>query len=345
MLPILAPMNNKRSQRVMALAVQRFDRTMALFSRAAPIDNTFVIHGAPGTTVEGLINGTFDAAELPVARSIFLCGRGDPITFIPVFTDRLFIQQYLYTRPDTGIASLADLKGKRVFCPQYFMTACIWHKGMLSEDHGVALEEVEWFTGGPERSGMEIPIGIKVNVRPAPNMGLGLLLDGTVDCLMLEATPPIALEERHKITRVHADVGAHQRAFYRSTGHHVAVHMIGVRKSVVEERPTFLEELCIAFDQAKGLAYQAMQNERLTSLPLMRTYLDETRELFGDDPWSYGFQSNKSMLDKVMGYAYQQGLTPRRLWAEDLFDESMREIQFGSKMPEGSTAWAFPPLL
>jgi 4,5-dihydroxyphthalate decarboxylase len=332
-------------QRVMALAVQRFDRTLALFSRAAPLENMFVIHGAPGTTVEGLVNGTFDAAELPVARSIFLCGRGDPITFIPVFTDRLFIQQYIYTRPDTGIRSTADLKGRRVFCPQFFMTACIWHKGMLKEDHGIGLEEVEWFTGGPERPGMQIPDGINVTVTPAPNMGLGLLLDGTVDCIMLEATPPIALENRHKIVRVHQDVGDLQREFYRTTGHHVAVHMVGVRRAAVEERPELLEQLCEAFDQAKALAYRSMQNERLTSMPLMRTYLDETRELFGDDPWSYGFEPNRAMLEKVMGYAHGQGLTPRQLSPEEMFDEPVRKFQFKAKMPEGSTAWAFPPLL
>ena len=329
----------------MALAVQRLDRTLALFSRAAPIESMFAIHGAPGTTVEGLVNGTFDAAELPVARSIFLCGRGDPITFIPVFTDRLFIQQYIYTRPDTGIRSLADLKGRRVFCPQYFMTACIWHKGMLKEEHGINLEEVEWFTGGPERSGMQVPDSINVTVTPAPNMGLGLLLDGTVDCIMLEATPPIALEERHKIVRVHQDVATLQREFYRTTGHHVAVHMVGVRRAAVEERPELLVELCEAFDQAKALAYRAMQNERLSSLPLMRTYLDETRELFGDDPWSYGFEPNRAMLDKVMGYAYDQGLTPRRLSPEEMFDGPARKFQFQAVMPEGSTAWAFPPLL
>ena len=335
---------SQRPQRTMTLAIQRFDRTMALLSRAVPIRDMYVMHAPPTTSVEGLVRGTFDAAELPVARYMFLRDRGEPITAIPVFTDRLFIQQYVYTRPNTGIRSPADLRGRRVLVPQYFMTACIWHRGLLKDEYGISPQEIEWHTTGPEREGMRIPEDVKVVTTPAPNMGVGLLLDGTVDCLMLESTPLVPLEHRHQIVRVHQDVGLLQREFYRKTGFHIAVHLIGVRRAALEERPELQEELCEAFDQAKALAYRALQNERLTSLPLMRTYLDETRALFGDDPWPYGLERNRAELDQVLAYAHDQGLTQRRLSPQEIFDQPAQEFKFQAQMPEGSSPWSFPSL-
>jgi hypothetical protein len=39
---------------------------------------------------------------------------GLPITAVPIFTDRFFQHQYIYTRRDSGINGLADLRGRRL---------------------------------------------------------------------------------------------------------------------------------------------------------------------------------------------------------------------------------------
>ena len=318
----------------LTLAIQRFDRTAALHTGGVALEGVMVLHVPPGVGVAGLIQGIFDAAEMPLAHYAFLKDAGDPFTAIPVFPDRLFIQQYVYTRPDTGIGSPADLRGRRVLVPMYYMTASLWHRALLQEEYGILPHEIEWHTTSPERDPrMRLPENVKVVLSPGPHLGVERLLDGTVDCLMTEGTPALDDGARQKkIARVHSDAHRMQREFYRKTGVHTIVHLIVIRRAALERRPTLAEELCAAFDQAKAVAYRTLQNERMTSLPLMRSYLDETREMFGEDPWPYGLERNRKELDRFLAYAREQGLTKRTLGADELFDNPSRDYRFKAKM-------------
>jgi 4,5-dihydroxyphthalate decarboxylase len=318
------------------MAIQRFDRTAALHTRTVTIDDVMVLQVLPGVGVPGLLNGTFDAAEIPLAHYAFMRDRGAPYVGLPVFPDRIFTQQYVYTRSDTGIRSLADLRGRRVGVPMYFMTSSVWHKGILKDEHGISPSEIEWFTVVPEKEGMDIPKGVKVTVKPGPWLGQQLLLDGTVDCVMSEGTPIVPEDQRHRVVNVYKDPHATQKDYFSRTKFHPAVHVIAVRKSVVEERPSILLELCEAFDRAKQSAYYLLQNERMTGLPLMRTCLDETVAVFGDDPWPYGASGrNRAEIDQFLAYALDQGLIHKRLTTDDLFEPPVREFEFQSRMIEG----------
>ena len=59
-------------------------------------------------------------------------------------------------------------------------------------------------------------------------------------------------------------------------------------------------------------------------LPFLPAFMDETVELFGDDYWPYGLERNRTDLERFAGYAHQQGLTPRVLAIEELFDSGAR---------------------
>jgi 4,5-dihydroxyphthalate decarboxylase len=331
------------SRRVMTLAIQRFDRTAALHTHQVQVPDLFVMHTPPATSTEGAVQGLFDGGEMPLARYIFLRDRGEPFTAIPVFTDRLFVQQYVYTRPDTGIRSPGDLRGRRVLVPTYYMTASLWHRGMLQDDHGIRPEEIEWHVTGREADErMRVPEGVHTVLSRGPRLGAELLVDGTVDCVMTEATPPLPAEALERFVRVDPDVHATQREFYRRTGFHPIVHLIVLRRQAVHERPELIAELCAAFDQAKAAAYRELQNERMVSVPLMRGYLDETMALFGDDPWPYGMERNWAELDRVLAYAHDQGLTEQRLSPEYLFDPPARDFRFQAKLPTGAVPWSPP---
>jgi 4,5-dihydroxyphthalate decarboxylase len=39
----------------------------------------------------------------------------------------------------------------------------------------------------------------------------------------------------------------------------------------------------------------------------------------GDDYWSYGFKQNRETLDTFLRYSHEQGLSKRRLRAEEIF--------------------------
>jgi len=326
------------TRRLLTMAIQRFSRTNALHTRKVSLDNVLVLHAPPLTCAAGILNRVFDVVEMPLGYYVYLRSVDAPLTAIPVFPDRIFVQQYAYTRPDTGIDSFAGLLGRRVAIPKYFLTAGLWFRALLREEAGIMPADVHWFTTGPEIDArVHPPADVRVTVKPRPYLGLDLLLDGTVDCLLTEATPVVPEDKRDSVVRVHSDPHTLQKAYFERTGFHPIVHVVAVRREVAAEYPGLLQELCAAFDQAKLSSYRQLQNERVTDLPLMRSYLDETTRLFGPDPWPYGLQGrNRPELQALLSHAHEQGLTERTLDADELFAPEVRDYRFEAVMVSGA---------
>lgn len=317
-----------------ALVVFRFDRVAPLLDGTVSIPNVQVIHSGKGG--EGLLKGLFEAAELQLSRYVFSLDQGDPITAVPVFPDRIFFHYYLYTRPDAGIRSPADLKGRRVMAPGYFYTILFWQRAMLQEQYGIRPEDIEWFVPGPEiEPRYRFPDSVRVQRVASTWRGAQALLDGTVDALLLEATPIVAPQDRHRVVPVIPDVHAVLKDWYRKTKFFPIVHLIAIRKDALATRPELGVEICRGYDQAKDITYRRLQNERMTSLPLMRLFADEMTEIGGDDPWSYGLEPNRAELEKFLDYAHDQGLTRRRIRLDELFDERSLSYRFAAKMVRG----------
>ena len=123
----------------MNLAGLRFDRTAAVIDGRIKIEDVNVINTPGGkAAIQGLLSGAFDAAEVPFARYVSWINHGAKLRAAPIFTDRLFQHEYIYTRADSGIESLADLRGRRVVCaPSYFATPSFWHRALLKDEAGI----------------------------------------------------------------------------------------------------------------------------------------------------------------------------------------------------------------
>jgi hypothetical protein len=48
--------------------------------------------------------------------------------------------------------------------------------------------------------------------------------------------------------------------------------------------------------------------------------------MFGDDPDPYGIKSNRKMLETLIGYSYEQGLTAGKMKVEELFAPSTLDL-------------------
>lgn len=333
----------------MNVAVLRFDRTAALADGRVRIDNVNMISVPGGKVgVDGFTSGAFDAADVPFAKYVFWRANGMAITAIPVFTDRFFQHQYIYTRTDTGIADLGDLRGRRVMCaPSYFSTPSFWHRALLQEEAGIQPHEIEWFAAFPEPKGLKAPV--KVTHAPASMLGLERLLDGTVDALMTARTALMPQGQEHRIRRVIPDAWERQRAWAKRTGFFPIAHVLAIHNEALEARPGLAAELCAAFDESKAIAYRILQDERMNALPLMRGYLDDTVAMWGDDPWPYGRDKNRAQIARFLQYAHEQGMTERQLGVDELFDNPAAGYAFQARMVPGSITgvmdggWALEP--
>jgi 4,5-dihydroxyphthalate decarboxylase len=63
-------------------------------------------------------------------------------------------------------------------------------------------------------------------------------------------------------------------------------------------------------------------------LVFWRTYWEEERAMFGEDPWQYGWSElNKRNYDTLVGYVHDQVLTGPRPRLEDLFAKESFELE------------------
>lgn len=319
------------------VAILRFDRTEALIDGRVRVDGCNFIPvpgGKPG--VEGFLSGAFDAADIPFARFVLWKAAGMPIIGLPVFTDRIFQHEYVYTRSDSDIGSLSDLRMRKVMCaPSYFSTPSFWHRALLKEETGITPDEIDWFSAFPEPDGASLPKGVKVTHIPSSMLGLERLLDGTVDCLMTARTAIVPPDVTGRVRRVIKNAGERLRSWYAQNRYFPIAHVVAVHSRTLQRRPDLPHALCAAFDQAKDLAYRQLQDERMTALPFMRSYLDETVAMCGEDPWPYGYAENLKQISQFLGYAFEQGLTSRLVQPEELFSDEVSAYEFKARMRPG----------
>src|ERR1700680_593638 len=90
--------------------------------------------------------GDFDVSEMSMSSLLISTARGPtPWLALPVFTTREFFHTRMLVRANAGIATPADMRGKRVGVPEFQQTAAIWGRGVLEHEFGVKPREMEFF--------------------------------------------------------------------------------------------------------------------------------------------------------------------------------------------------------
>src|SRR5438874_11017398 len=125
----------------LTLACWRYDRTRALADqrvRADGIDLTYLALPVEETFFRMLRHQEFDVAEMSLSSYVLSLFQPErPFVAIPVFPSRFFRHSCVYVHAASGIKEPKDLIGKRVGTPEYQMTAAVWIRGILSDEHGV----------------------------------------------------------------------------------------------------------------------------------------------------------------------------------------------------------------
>ena len=136
----------------LSIAIGNYDRMRPLFDGAVQIDGVdpvfmtlppeeifFRAFRTDGLrhlrTVDVELHGQDRAGQLSLCRRAGVrVARCSATTRIYVRTDR--------------IKTPADLKGKRVGLPEFQLTACVWARIILEDDHGVKPSDITWVRGG-----------------------------------------------------------------------------------------------------------------------------------------------------------------------------------------------------
>jgi len=107
------------------------------------------------------------------------------------------------------------------------------------------------------------------------------------------------------------------------------MHAVAIRDNVIEQNPWLPQAAFEAYSKAKQLTYDYLEQAAWykVSLPWIGQELAETRELMGEDYWSYGLdENNLKTLETLFRYSHEQGLASRKLTIEELFHPSTLEL-------------------
>lgn len=313
-----------------SLACCDYDRTRALFDGRVNIEGCEVIPVAmsPEEAFHRAFKyQEFDVSELSMSSYINVQSRaGSPYVGIPAFVSRLFRHSSIYIRKDRGIERPEDLAGKTIGVPEYQMTAALWVRGFLEDEYGVKPSSIHWRNGGLEEGGREeraplhLPDEIDLQSIPKDETLADQLNEGKLDAL-ISARAPSSYHGNDEIVRLFPDYKQAEVAYYKKTGMFPIMHMIGIRRSIVEKHPWLPVNVYVAFLKAKQLCYEEMieVGHLAQTMPWPVYELEQVRKLMGEDHWRYGIEENAKEIEAMTRYSFDQGISARKLEPEDIF--------------------------
>jgi 4,5-dihydroxyphthalate decarboxylase len=269
----------------------------------------------------------FDVAEMSLSSYTVSLFKDSPFIAIPVFPSRFFRHSCIYVHADSGIREPKDLIGKRIGNPEYQMTAPVWIRGILSDEYGVPVNRVTYYTGGeeepgrPEKLNLDLPDDIRVE-RIGPEQTLSsMLATGEIDALYTARMPSSFHTSGGKVRRLFEDFVPVEQDYYRRTGIFPIMHTVVIRREVYEKNRWVAQSLYKAFCEAQQETYKDLYETAALKamLPWLTAHVEEARREMGQDFWPYGFEQNRKTLETFLRYHHEQGLSKQLLKPEQLF--------------------------
>lgn len=280
----------------------------------------------------------FDLSEISLSGYVLQRSRGvERLIAIPVFLSRTFRHSSLYVGADSGIERPEDLTGRRIGVPEYQITAAVWVRGILADEHGVRAQDCEWIQGGLEQPGRVPfepvePSGVSLEFAPPGKTLAGMLAAGELDALISPRTPSNFAEDGSgAVRRLFPEPWAAERDYYARTGIFPIMHTVALRQDVFERDRWIAASLFKGFLEAKRLAMEALVDTTAVpvSLPFLLEHARSTVELMGEDFWPYGIEQNRLVLETFARYLAEQGLVDEAPPIESWFAEPTRQMRLG----------------
>jgi 4,5-dihydroxyphthalate decarboxylase len=281
----------------------------------------------------------FDVSEMSCSSLLCAAAKG-PVDWvaIPVFTTRQFFHTRPILRAGAGIATPADLAGKRVGVPEYQQTAAVWTRGILSDEFGVDPRTIEWFMErNPEQShggstGFTPPPGVRLSYISRDSSIGEMLADGTLDATIIYLTDKNLVDRSRSDLAKNADIRtlfpdplAEGHRYFAKTGIFPINHTVVIRKALLEQHPWIALNLYKAFVTVKEqlAAARTADLQPWTATGLLGS---DAASALRQDPLAYGIRAARPVLETVARYLYEQGLTQQLVRIEDVFATSTLDL-------------------
>ena len=200
--------------------------------------------------------------------------------------------------------------------PEYQMTSALWVRGLLDEEFGVPPGALRWFRGGlhepgrVERFPLDWPSEIRIESIGADATLNDLLCEGEIDALMSACTPHAFLDGDRRVVRLFPDHRKAEKTYFAKTRMLPIMHVLAIRRELVDAHPQLANAVYDAFCRAKDLAVEAFSDVSAlrVTLPWFAAEMDNTRA--------------RKALSRLLDYAHWHGTANRPLRLDEVFAPS-----------------------
>jgi 4,5-dihydroxyphthalate decarboxylase len=145
------------------------------------------------------------------------------------------------------------------------------------------------------------------------------LFEGQVDVLGITESQLPTLLNNDSVRRLFENPREVEANYFRKTKILPIMHVLALQKSLADRFPELPEKLFRLYCDAKRWAQRWRRAIPSLVEAWPNHYLAEEQKLFTVDPWAYGLEVNRHVLDTFLGYCHAQGITARRIAPEEIF--------------------------
>jgi 4,5-dihydroxyphthalate decarboxylase len=245
---------------------------------------------------------------------------------LPVVCSRLFRFASFYVNRKSGIRTVEDLRGKTVGSPEWAHSAAVYMRGWMHNEMGVPLTDVHWYQAGANAPGREE----KVELNLPPGLTLTRVTDRSlsemlaaheIDCAIIARPPTCFLEGHPDVVRLFPDYVEMEEKYYERTKVWPIMHIIAMKRSIVEQHPWAARNLYNAFLESKRRSMDRILDPAVSRYPVpwLATYARRMRDLLGGNLFPFGIEPNRPTWEQMALYTTQQGIAHRLMTPEELF--------------------------
>lgn len=299
--------------------------------QAEGIDHNWLTLGHHEIFARFTFNREWEVTELSFAKFIAQVTRENTdIIGLPVVCSRLFRFSSFYVNKKSNIKTAEDLKGKKVGSPEWAHSAAVYMRGWLGDEFGIKLQDIHWVQAGANEAGriekveLDLPKGLKLT-RIADKSLSELLASGELDCAIIARPPNCFLQGHPDVVRLFPNALEMEEKYYARTKVWPIMHIIAMRKHILNDDPWIARNLYNAFLESKRRSLERLYDPAVSRYPLpwLPTYARRMRDMFGGDPFPFGIEENRPTFEQMLRYTYEQGIAHRHAKPEEIFPKGV----------------------
>lgn len=285
----------------LSLVCRPNERALPIIDRTVDVEGVELDYTDAGTPGSQLLSA--DVSEMSLVSYLKAREQGANLVMVPVFPTRDFVHARLATRADSGIKEPKDLTGKRLGFSEDEETWAMWARGILEHDFGAA--------------------NVRVVHAPAGKSAASMLNEHEADAVPI---PYLSGADSGKITPLFSDVIGEGSRFLKQHGFMPAEHTYVIRGDLYERYPWLAFNFFKAFLEAKDVYKQRLGRSIPSGLIFGPQYLRNTQRVLGEDPFPSGLKANRDMLQTLVDYSHEQGLTRSKPNVDELVPANIRDL-------------------